>query len=460
VDFLVSGFAWIGAHEAVLSGIAATIVIVGVLFTPLGRGVRALIRRRRGDEPTAKAGGLPGLPVVSDRPSIAVLPFANLSNDPEREYLADGLTEDIITGLSRIKQFFVIARNSTFTYKGMAVDVQQVSRELGVRYVLEGSVRLRGDRIRVTAQLIDATTRGHAWAEQFDRPLREILDVDDEVTEAIVAALQPALRRAEAEHARRAAPGDLNAWALVNRAWVGVQSDLGSRETAESAIQACEEALRLDPDYALAHAVLGHARSLIDVFGADPAAAEAALASVRKGLALGPDDPLVHHCQAAVFGNLGRTPDAVRAWERALELDPNSAAARAGLGIAQVFSNRHDEALANIDLALRLSPRDPLTYHWLAHRALVFAAQARRAEALETAQDSVQRNGSRIGYAVLAGGLAWADRLEEAKAAYAEFARRTPDLDSEDLLKLLRNVAPDETSARAMHEAIMRAAGD
>ena len=184
---------------------------------------------------------------VTDRPSIAVLPFTNLLGDPEHEYLADGLTEDIITGLSRVKQFFVIARNTSFTYKGRAVDVQEVSRDLGVRYVLEGSIRAAGDRIRVTAQLIDATTRAHTWAERFDRPLADILAVDDEVTDAIVAALQPALRRAEIESSRRADPGDLGAWALVNRAWVSIQSDLGDDDKVRAAARACEEAIALDP---------------------------------------------------------------------------------------------------------------------------------------------------------------------------------------------------------------------
>ena len=211
----------------------------------------------------------------------------------------------------------------------------------------------------MTAQLVDATSRSPAWAERFDRKLEEILEVDDEVTEAIVAALQPALRRAEAERARRAAPEDLTAWSLVNRAWVAVQSDLGSVEAAESAVAACEEALRRDPEYAFAHAVLGHARSLLAREGLG--SMEAADAAMRRALELGADDPLVHHCHAALLGNFGRTAEGVRAWERALDLDPNSAGARAGLGIAQIYLRRPERALASIDEALRLSPRDPIT---------------------------------------------------------------------------------------------------
>jgi len=458
METFTSLFEWIRTNEAVLSGIAAAIVIVGVLYTPVGRGVRALLRRE-GDREEA-APGPPGeehLPIVRDRPSIAVLPFANPSGDPAHEYLADGLTEEIILGLSRVKQLFVIARNSSFTYKGKTADSQQVSRELGVRYVLEGSVRKHGDRIRVTAQLVDATSRRAAWAERFDRKLEQILEVDDEVTEAIVAALQPALRRAEVERARRAAPEDLTAWALVNRAWVAVQSDLGSREVAESAVSACEEALRLDPEYSLAHAVLAHARSLLVREGVG--SADEAQASMRRALVLADDDPLVHQCHAALLGNLGRTAEGVRAWERALELDPNNAGARAGLGIARIYMREPERALESIDQALRRSPRDPLTYHWLANRALACALLGRWGEALEAAEDSVQRMGSQVGYAVLAAALAEAGRPDAARAAYDELLRRAPGLDPAQFRALVASLAPEAERARAIEQALYRASG-
>jgi adenylate cyclase len=460
VENFVPLFEWIRTNEALLSGIAATIVIVGVLFTPVGRGVRALLRRGSGGEATGARPGAPGReapPLVRDRPSIAVLPFANLSGDPDHEFLADGLSEEIILGLSRVKQFFVIARNSSFTYKGRVADSQQVSRELGVRYVLEGSVRKVGERIRVSAQLVDATSRRTAWAERFDRPLEQIVELDDEVTEAIVAALQPALRRAEADLARRAAPEDLTAWALVNRAWVAVQSDLGSREVAEAAVAACEEALRLDPEYALGHAVLAHARSLLVREGVG--SREAAEASIQRALELSDDDPLIHQCHAALFGNLGRTADGVRAWERALALDPNNAAARAGLGIARIYMRLPDRALESIDQALRLSPRDPLIYHWLANRGLACALLGRWDEALEAAESSVGRMGSQVGYAVLAAALADAGRVEEARAAYAELLERMPGLDPKRFESMIAILSPDSERARAIVRALHLAAG-
>jgi len=460
LDIFLSLFEWIGANEAVLSGIAATIVIFGVLFT-LVRGARTMMGRKpAANEAPATGPGAPEAshpPLVRDRPSIAVLPFANLSEDPQYEFLADGLTEEIILGLSRIKQFFVIARNSSFTYKGRPTDSQQVSRELGVRYVLEGSVRKHGDRVRVSAQLVDATNRRTAWAERFDRPLNEIVHVDDEVTEAIVAALQPALRRAEADLARRAQPEDLTAWALVNQAWGAVQSDLGSREAAESAVTACEEALRLDPDYALAHAVLAHAQSLLAREGV--IGRELPEESIRRALQLSDDDPLIHHCHAAMRGNLGRTTEAVRAWERSLELDPNSAAARAGLGIARIYMGQPDLALESIDQALRLSPRDPLTYHWLANRALACSLLERWEDALEAAENSTQRTGSQVGYVVLAAALAEAGRDKEAQTAYADLCSRAPGLDIASLATLLGSLAPGGVRSQPLIRAIYRAAG-
>jgi len=456
VEAIGSIFEWIGTNESVLSGIAAAIVILGVLYAPVRRLFRRPDAGAVAPSSVSDAGGPP--PLHTESPSIAVLPFANLSGDPEQEFLADGLTEDIILGLSRVKQLFVIARNTAFTYKGRTLDTAVVSRELGVRYVLEGSVRKSGDRIRVTAQLVDAVTRRPTWSEQFDRKLEEIVHVDDEVTEAIVAALLPALRRAEAELARRAAPEDLTAWALVNRAWVSVQSDLGDADAAAEAIRACEDALALDPDYAFAHAVLAHAMSLIAHEPVPEDRRAAATASIQRALELGPDDPLVHHCHAAIMGNLGRTEDGVSAWERAIELDPNNAGARAGLGIAKIFIRQADESLELIDSALRRSPADPLGYHWLGNRAFALLLTGRAAEAIEAARASLQRRPSRLGYAVLATALAHRGRLEDAGQAYGELQQRFPELVTEGFSNMVGALAPDSEWGASLGRAVRAAA--
>lgn len=452
---------WIGANESVLSGIAAAIVILGVLYAP----VRRFLGGRGGAREAAIAGAgadstPTAPPLVTERPSIAVMPFVNLSGDPDQEFLADGLTEDIILGLSRMRQLFVVARGSCFTYKGRTVDPQQVSRELGVRYVVEGSVRKGGERVRVTAQLVDTATRSPLWAEHFDRKVEEILEVDDAVTEAIVSALQPALRRAEAEHARRAAPEDLTAWALVNRAWVTVQSDLGDAESAEEAIRACEEALERDPEYAFGHAVLAHARSLL-VSQRDPnlnEAAAPALASIARALSLDPDDPLVHHCHGALLGNLGRTADSIRAWERAIELDPNNAGARAGLAIAMIYRRQADRSLESIETALRLSPRDPLVYHWLANQAFALALIGRFDQAGEAARAAIQRKPSRLGLAVLAGACAQQGRIQEAAEAWLDLEERVGAVDAEDFARVASALAPDERWGTVIADALSKAA--
>ena len=198
--------------------------------------------------------GAPAPPALAlpDKPSIAVLPFQNMSGDPEQEYFADGMVEDIITGLSRIKWLFVIARNSTFTYKGRTVDVKQVGRELGVRYVLEGSVRKAGDRVRVTGQLIDTATGAHVWAERYDRKSDDIFALQDEITLSVVGAIEPSLRLAEVERAKRKRPDNLDAYDLVLRAIPGVYSRMP--EQSKKALEFLERAIALDPTYGLAHA--------------------------------------------------------------------------------------------------------------------------------------------------------------------------------------------------------------
>lgn len=461
MEFFISIFEWIGTNESVLSGVAAAIVILSVLYVPL----RGLVRRWTVSDPVGLETKTDPNPVVlpalhTDIPSIAVMPFTNLSGDAEQEFLADGLTEDIILGLSRVKQLFVIARNTCFTYKGTTPDAQVVSRELGVRYVLEGSIRKTGDRIRVTALLVDAATRTPKWAERYDRKLEEILEVDDEVTDAIVTALQPALRRAEADHAHRASPDDLTAWALVNQAWFAIQSDLGDAEAAAEAIRACEQALALDPEYGFAHAVLAQARSLlIHQPQPDPEDAQIKVEiSIRRALELAPDDGLVHHCHAAVLGNLGRTDDGIAAWERAIELDPNNAGARAGLGIAKIFKHQADESLDLIDGALRRSPADPLQYHWLGHRALALLLMGNVVEAIEVSRSAIARKPSRLAYAVLAGALACENRLEEAGQAWSELIQRFGVQVTNDFAHYVGSLAPDPEWGNVVESATKRAA--
>jgi adenylate cyclase len=220
----------------------------------IARPVRVYRVRDAGTTVKSPSAPVPPVLTLPDKPSIAVLPFANMSGDPEQEYFADGMVEEIITALSRIRWLFVIARNSSFIYKGQAVDVKQVGRELGVRYVLEGSVRKAGGRVRITAQLIDATSSVHLWADRFDRALDDVFALQDELTISVVGAIEPSLRKAEIERARRKRPDSLDAYDLYLRALPLASTAMP--EDADKALPLLEEAIRLEPDYSAAHAVL------------------------------------------------------------------------------------------------------------------------------------------------------------------------------------------------------------
>jgi TolB-like protein len=285
MDLLSRIFDWLSDREAGISAIAAIIVIGGVVLA----GLRLLVRRRgegsterapggtteQGPAREAPAADLDPLtvPGFEGRPAIAVLPFDNLSGDPEQEYFADGIAEDLITRLSAWRSFPVIARNSSFTYKGKPVDVKQVSRELGARYVVEGSVRKMSDRVRVTAQLIDATTGAHVWAEQFDRELREILALQDEITQAIVASMYPAVFRGEQERVVHLEPQSPDEWECLLRGWwIGVRSEL-TEEDNVAARQCYERAIDLNPNSSEAYAGLAgtHFNDLQHHWATDPA---------------------------------------------------------------------------------------------------------------------------------------------------------------------------------------------
>jgi TolB-like protein/Tfp pilus assembly protein PilF len=304
-----------------------------------------------------RSAAAPALP-LPDKPSIAVLPFQNMSGDPEQEFFSDGITEDITTALSRVRWFFVIARNSSFTYKGRAIDVKQVSRELGVRYVLEGSLRRAGNRVRITAQLIDATSGNHVWAERYDRELADIFAVQDEITERVVAAIEPQLYAAEHLRSQRKLPQSLDAWECVVRAlsYVG-QGTLAGHAEAEAL---CRRAIAIAPGYGQAHSLLAFVLTLrhtmsIELRAILPEAAEEA----RTALGLDEQDPWAHMSHGFVLFRMRRPAEAERAYSRALDLNPSFALAHATLGWLLAVRGANEEAIESAERALRLSPSDP-----------------------------------------------------------------------------------------------------
>jgi TolB-like protein/class 3 adenylate cyclase len=302
--------------------------------------------------------------VLPDKPSIVVLPFQNMSGDPEQEYFADGIVEDIITALSQFKELFVIARNSSFVYKGKAVDIQQVGRELGVRYVLEGSVRKAANRVRITGQLIDAATRAHLWADKFDGEIEDVFELQDRITESVVGELAPSLQKAEIERARRKPPANLDAYDYLLRALPHVLANT-PREVQE-AIGLLNEALRLDPNYAYAHSLLSNAfgqiyRSAVGKEHADMQ--RAAEEHARRALVLSSDDGAVVTYAGWVLLITGADVAGGRAaLDKATRLNPNLAIAFAYHSIALALTGEPQAAIEAATKALRLSPVDPSRY--------------------------------------------------------------------------------------------------
>lgn len=378
-----------------------------------------------GGAPAARASPALSAPV---RPSVAVMPFVNMSGDPEQEYFADGLVEDLITNLSKMPGFFVVARNSTFAYKGQSVDIRKIAKELGVRYVLEGSVRRAANRVRITGQLIEGTSGNHIWAEKFEGSFEDIFDLQDRLTESIVGALEPTLRRAEIERARSKRPDMLDAYDFYLRALPhGFDNTLA--EIAE-AIRLLTEALRLDPNYAVAHA---HASWCYEQRwfrgGFNPNDREAALTHAALAISLGWDDPQALAIAAFVQANITHEYDSnISILERALEMNPNSALAFGFSAVALAIVERYDLAAEHAKKALRLSPTDPLSYH--PYFALSFAHlfSGRFEEGVHYATLTIQAKPSfSVPHLVLISSLVNLDRLEAARAAAASLTNLVPD---------------------------------
>jgi len=303
---------------------------------------------------------------LPDRPSIAVLPFTNMSGDAEQDYLADGMVEDIITGLARIKWLFVIARNSSFAYKGKSVDVKQAGRELGVRYVLEGSVRKASSRVRVTGQLVEAETGRHVWADRYDRTLDDIFALQDELTMSVVAAIEPSLRQAEIERVKRKRPENLDAYDLVLRAIPHVYPAMP--DGAAKALPLLESALEMEPDYALAHGFAAWAHEIL--FARGGGHDENRLGAVRHAhaaIAHGRDDAIALSLGGFVMGLVAHDREAARqALEAALALSTSCALTYILGSVVMVFAGDGDRGIEWGERALRLSPFDPMSYApWL-----------------------------------------------------------------------------------------------
>ena len=352
------------------------------------------------------------------RPAVAVLPFENLSGDPEQEYFADGLTEDIITALSSWRSFPVIARNSTFAYKGKSPDIRQVGEELGARYVIEGSVRKSANRVRVTAQLINAETGHHVWAERFDRDLREIFELQDEITGKIAAVISPELVRAESERSAAKRAENLDAWEYCQRG--KFQMNEISKAGVKAARELFEKAVALDPNFVDAWCGIAHAchRELFSGFSDAPEAAKKRiLEAARRAVALDDNNAAAHYhlCFADIWN--GRRAEAVAEGERALDLNPVDPNSHDRLGGTLTLVGRPEEGIPNIETAISLNPRHPRIHLFRMLLARAHLDAHHYEEAADQARQTIQRGRVYLDeHLILASALGHLGRGAEAKA--------------------------------------------
>ena len=372
---------------------------------------------------------------LPDKPSIAVLPFDNLSGDPEQEYFSDGLTDEIIAVLSKVPKLFVIARNSTFTYKGKPVKVQQVSEELGVRYVLEGSVKKAGNKIRITAQLIDALSGHHLWAEQYDRNLDDIFAVQDEITKSIITAMQ--VKLTVGEQARSAARCTNNLEAYLKYLQANEYIQQGNIESYALARKLAEQAITLDPEYAAAYGVLSQlyiADFWFDASKSQEQSLSEAIKLLQKAIDLDDSYAEAHSLLGWVYSHKGQHDQALAQVQKAVALDPNSAESHFRLAKVLNFSDRNEAAILEYKIAIRLNPIPPSIYFW--SLGLAYADSGQYDEGIAWCEKAIHREPdslfARIMMTVV---YSWSGRDEEARTEAAELLRINPNFSLERFAK-------------------------
>jgi adenylate cyclase len=373
-------------------------------------------------------GRLTAAPPLPDKPSIAVLPFENISGDPEQEYFADGMVEEIITALSRFKWLFVIARNSSFTFKGKSVNIKEVGRRLGVRYVLEGAVRKAAGKVRITGQLIDAATGAHIWADRFERDLTDIFALQDEVTVAVVSAIRPRLLQTEIAMAARRRPENLTAYDYQLRAMQ--QSYLTTREGLAEAIRLAHRALELDPRFGFVAAMAGswHMINVLLGYAVDPQfERKEAVRLSRLALSIDDDDPYTLASAAAISAYMvGDCESSVELADRAVALNPNSTAAWESRGWVYRVAGLPEEAIRSFERAIRMSPVDPMLHLTFAGMGMVFIELGRFDEAIVAGKKALRRNPYPAAYLCLASAFAHLGRDAEAREAAARVLETAP----------------------------------
>jgi len=396
---------------------------------------------------------------LPDEPSIAVLPFVNMSDDTKQEYFSDGLTEEIITALSKIPKMFVIARNSTFTYKGKPVKVQQVAEELGVRYVLEGMVRIAGDRMRITVQLIDAMTGNHLWAERYDRELKEIFALQDDITKEVMTALQVKLTTGEQARVYGKGTDKLEAYLKLLQGREHYRR--GTKEDNILARRVFEEVIALDPKYAIAYRFLSGTHHADLAFGTSKSPKQSiarAIELAKRAIAI--DDSLAegHGFLGFLYTLTGQYEKGIEEAERAVALDPNSADAHIHLGAVLHNAGRREEAIPIIKRAIRLNPIAPAMYFVVLGRT--YRSLGRYEEAIEACKNAVQRNPDFLfAHVILAGTYSLTGKEEQARAAGKEVLRIDPNFSLDSFGKRREKLIGDNKTELKLFIDALRKAG-
>jgi adenylate cyclase len=372
-------------------------------------------------------------------PSIAVLPFVNMSGDPEQEYLADGICEDIITALSKVRVFTVIARTSTFSYKGLAVDVKQVAKDLDVNYVLEGSLRKSGERVRITAQLIDHNGL-HVWAEKYDRVVEDIFELQDEMTQTIAGALEPELNAVERDRATSKPPENLDAWAYYQRGLWNLWHL--QHENVNIAFDQFQQAIELDPGFSTAYAYQSYANYILVILGYSKERyrlLEEGKQLAQKAMEIDARDPVAYFALGRIHMLQANHDESIAALKYSLELNPNFAHSYFGLGFALMLSGEIEQAREMFQTAIRLSPRDPLMMAFTNLLAMTYILQGDFEKCVEWSKQSLRSPASiaHWTHATLAAALASLDRMEEAREALQIALKVRPELSISNLQTVL-----------------------
>lgn len=384
------------------------------------------------------------------KPSIAVLPFNNMSNDSEQEFFADGISEDIITELSKFRTFFVIARNSSFAFKNKQLSIRDIGINLGVRYVVEGSVRRAGNRVRITAQLIDATEDKHIWAERYDRDLEDIFAVQDEVTKAIVTAIEPQLATTEQQRARRKPTENLDAWECYQR---GLWYMFGYART-DQALHYFQRAIELDPEFSSAYAGVAYTCAIKILLGTSSNREEdlrQGVSAAETAISIDQTDPFAHFAQGRISIFNGDQQKAIVSFKRAISLNPNYALAHFGLAHGLWHAGRPAEAIVHHDEAIRLSPHDPILWAFLASKAIALVMVEQYEQGVALSQDAQRNHGSHLfGYLAEVSGLGLLGKKKEAEEALQRLKTVQPEI-SISFLKESLPMVKSETGDRFLH---------